>query len=467
MSEDRDQAPSQALIAQLERSELVAVGHFTLDAAAARDKLAAYRLSDPQAFVLWIVEAAHLFWGCTGVEFHHRDRARESEIRLRGVGLSSAELRGVLDAAGARFEGLEREQAARVRARQLLALVVGTFSSLQLTRGRLSCSGLDECVEIAGDGSLSFVPCPLAEAGPPAGEVLCLQLQGADRGRLRGQHAWRARLLRARCRYATVPVFLDGERISSGFSLAEVPTPLVLRGPEGHLLALYGHSRARDEAVLLFIANGVLIEKVIDHELGAEIGRNFVALIQASDLPRDLGLSKLLRQEEYAARVGQLRQVARALPHRSWLPAQHLERYHSLLEVGAGFYMVLGLVLILPVFVSGPLALIMGTNAWYEHRKAKRALRGREGIAEVLEVLERELVPSLSQRRHRAQVRVHAIGERPFKATLVALRGSDLEPFVVGSRLRVCFDPGERSVVYLSEAEIHPALGPGDEALGV
>ena len=39
-------------------------------------------------------------------------------------------------------------------------------------------------------------------------------------------------------------------------------------------------------------------------------------------------------------------------------------------------------------------------------------------------------------------------------------RGSELEPFVVGSRLRVCFDPGERSVVYLAEASLLSALGP-------
>ena len=65
------------------------------------------------------------------------------------------------------------------------------------------------------------------------------------------------------------------------------------------------------------------LEKLIDHQLGA----HFIALIQASDLPRDLSMTRLLRREAYERRIVAVREAAASLPpdfrreppiHRLW-----------------------------------------------------------------------------------------------------------------------------------------------------
>ena len=265
--------PAPGAIARLEaEGELVADGRqFTLDTAAARAKLADYRLADPHAWVLLVVEAATLL-GAKGVEFEINNAA--TRARILGAQLELAKLGRLFDAVFA------DRGAPQVEAQRRLAIAFDTASSLEARRVELSHAGqalVLEAGELAEQAS--------TDAGSE-GFGAALTTLGPVREREQ---------LRTKAAFADLPVVLDGERISSGFV---VHAGFARRrfGPErGPGRGLITWDSLGDRTGIYLIASGVVIEQLSGEDWTASM----VALVDASALERDLSLSRFVRNEAF------------------------------------------------------------------------------------------------------------------------------------------------------------------------
>src|SRR5690606_27977612 len=110
--------------------------------AQAHEKLAAYRLPDPDAFLLLLIEVAHLLPECVKIRFGLGRVA--THITLVGVALSTAELRTVFDALFLDLDGLDPAVVRRGLARRQLA------SALNTALGLRECVYVELCSTIAG-----------------------------------------------------------------------------------------------------------------------------------------------------------------------------------------------------------------------------------------------------------------------------------------------------------------------------
>ena len=275
MDSDTSSPPTAGIVAALvDGVELVDDGVFTLDFAAARTKLADYRLDEPNRFVLLLVEAAHLFPECTSITFFIDNR--ETRARLHGVSLSDAELIGFLDAAFFEPEALLDDAARREAGRRMLAVALNGATVLA---GR--SVEVDSCVDgvrhtlrvEAGDHGHEVE----TEADEPSegwlerwrrrhsrGEFIELRVR--DRrlaSSLTGADARTQRnFLLYRCRCASKPVVVNGMAIGHGFMLTDALAPLELRDERGVVQGIGGYCALRMDSGLEFVANGVVIERM-------------------------------------------------------------------------------------------------------------------------------------------------------------------------------------------------------------
>lgn len=436
------------------RTELVAEGGFALDLAAAQDKLQAYRLADPQTFVLLLVEAAHLLPGCRQIEFVQTRRA--TTVTWRGLSLDDRNLREIVDATQVALGRDPREAALERRGLQVIGLALLALASVEHGGATLSSSAADEQLELEPGAKPRFGP----RAEPIDGPALCLVVREplASRvtwSRSRGVARHRADLLRARARYASLPVVLDGERISGGFGLAELTDPRVVRDQDQRLVGVIGLSWARTRATLLLVANGVLIEKVSDTALAAR----FLALVQASDLPRDLGLTKLLRGEAYRARLEQIRRAARSLAQLDELDPTpiHVPVSSSLtgprLTVGLfGFPVAaIGLLALLTVLAGSGLAVpgafgfgvgvVLMTPALQAITKDHVSVHGQPAIATV------RACRTLEGRRQELDCLVHIPGGEPYPARVQTTGYGGRPAAIPGQRIHVRVGHRRRGLV--------------------
>lgn len=211
MSEPDDPSPPTA-IARLEaEGELVVdQGQFTLDAAAARTKLADFRLAERHAWVLLVVEAGELLPDARKIEFEI-DNAT-TRVRLIGASLDAEDLRRLFDAVFA-----ERGSAA-VEARRRLAIASHTAAGLD---DRLvEIRSRDLTLVLDGDETREQAS-PSADGPSPLAKMIEIVVRDTALGaRLSSDAAEREReLLRLRACFAQTPVELDGEQISAGFRL--------------------------------------------------------------------------------------------------------------------------------------------------------------------------------------------------------------------------------------------------------
>jgi hypothetical protein len=272
---------ANALVAQLEsEAHLVDIGHFTLDPRKAREKLAAHQLAEPERYVLFLVEAAHLLPGCTSVAFTIERGA--TRVRFEGVELHIDELQGSFDALFVDVAGLDAESARRIRGRQRLALAINT--ALGLPRARVQTD---------------------TQRSTSSTSALVVEIHHAAA-------SWRkqrAALRRDAC-YATVPLHLDGVRIADRST--DLCDAIEIRDAAGQIIGRAGWSATqtrKDSAAIAWIANGVIIETY--PELFLPSGA--LVLLDATDLARDLSHSKLQRDETFHRRVEALTPACRAL----------------------------------------------------------------------------------------------------------------------------------------------------------
>ncbi|MFU8803104.1 MAG: hypothetical protein ACNA8W_04765, partial [Bradymonadaceae bacterium] len=180
----------------------ISAGEFLLDESRARQKLQQFRLVNPRRYVLELVKAAHLL-GATRIEFELN--RRELEMRFNGEPIEPAEIENL-----ASFVFSER-RTKKQRALRHLAIAVQAAGGLHLETFKLH-------VETAN-----------FRHGHPSSEELArpmmrLALKKRAWYRLLFEEAKPAELLeeeilQRHCAYASIPIFLNGKRISRGMEL--------------------------------------------------------------------------------------------------------------------------------------------------------------------------------------------------------------------------------------------------------
>ena len=427
------------LIAELDAgtgTELVEHGAFTLDRALAREKLANFRLPTPDLFAVLLVEVGHLI-GASAIDFQEGAEGKELRVRLEQAELRASELEGMFDALFVRGAALEPEARRRIDAQRQLAICVEVV---------VGAERVFELVSVAADGSAHLLEAHSSSTGELLTELCELDAEqrppwsGCEQGvfvrvsapaslvrtTLQDPHkskVWRRQLVRERCRYASVPVSVAGELISSGPRLAETERALI--PVEAPVLAA-GWSLARRESVLVFVVNGVVVEEVVSDE--AVSGR--VALVDATGLERDLSLFQLRRDEAYEQREEAAKAILGrvALGTTPGLAPMFIARHvGSDFTVGLVFF-VFGLLTVTGVaslvgqfsfmgFISvlGLLMAVKGLlvlrRAAHLGREAALLRKGEPASATILRVREAPF-PHSRQNMIVADVRLHRPGER-------------------------------------------------------
>lgn len=275
-------------------AELVDEGGFSVDLRQAGDKLRQFRLADPSAWMLLLVELAAVRGG-EWIRF--TQGALELEVRSDAMGFDADELASLAVVSTSRRPGHDQGLG-------LLALAYQALQSQALDELRI------ESTRAAGEGCrLSWSP-DAGERVEAVAEVEAgLRVVVNHEGWLRDEdeRERERQFLRERCRCARIDVFLGDEQIARGWRAAFGPEVRVAGWPEpnyighdGDFIGLVGRHRLRREAAwLLVLVNGVIAEQI---ELEADpADPGFAAVIEYPGLRRDLSLGKIARDEAFAA----------------------------------------------------------------------------------------------------------------------------------------------------------------------
>jgi hypothetical protein len=303
MTETDSPAPSGVtvdLVAQLEaEGQFVDEGSFTLDPRKAREKLAAHQLAEPERYLLFLDEAAHLLSGCTAVAFTIRRGTMRAVFE--GVVLRGIELHGCFNALFVDATSLEPEAARRVLGCQRLALALNT--ALRLPNRRVEMVST-----IAGEGSVRAMfdadGRVRTDETPSTSRASALVVEVHSEMQLRAQLS----LLRRDARYATIPVHLNGIRIDHGPS-ADLLTPVEVPDLAGQTIGWAGWcavQASRGSGGHVFVANGVVVETASVPNLPVGL----LAVLDASGLQRDISYTKLQRDDVYLQRVMAVEAIA-------------------------------------------------------------------------------------------------------------------------------------------------------------
>jgi hypothetical protein len=429
-----------ALVRALEsEAELVDAGAFTFDLASARAKLAEYRLANPHAFVLLLVEAAHLLPGCSEIAFSIRPG--ETRVRLADASLRADEVRSLRDTIFVDLTTQDPEARRRELGRQRLALAMdaalaqsGASVELRATSDDppamvvLNCESTDQTVH--------------EEASEGGGPLSLSLVFGRPRGLIDVGDEQRA-LLEARARYAKIPVLVEGQPINDTTPLQDVVEPVEIQTATGTLVGRAGWSSARAEPTAILLAHGVIVEEV--HEPTWQLG--FVALVDGDDLRRDLSLAKFVRDEAFTARVEAIRAVHDALP-----PNPALEVFYASLENEKwGLLIATAGMLVGTVVVGWFMAVLAVFFAGYfvhQHLGDVRRQSGHRAIG-VIESVHVKDFPK-GRKQLTLALRVHVADGVPFASTIVrVMSAGEAEQFLLARRVHLRVDPrDDRSVSF-------------------
>lgn len=279
---------TEGLIAALaDEGRHVADSAFRLDPSKAREKLQAFQLDDPHAYVLLLVEAAHIA-GDSSIDF---SCGRTTQATFEGLSLSRSELEDVFNAVFGDIPKTEDDEL-RARARLQRHLGIAANAALALAPASLEIENVD------ADGVLNrltilpggAVHCEADGGGPPAWTRFVFNGQRED---YRDDHE--VALLRERCRLTNMVVSIYGQQISGG-------TRAELLGLRTRRIKLDGETigRAGIEArteprpmaggQLSLLTRGVLSETL---QLPAAL-MGFRAVVD-TDLRKDLSQSAVIR----------------------------------------------------------------------------------------------------------------------------------------------------------------------------
>ena len=261
-------------------------GRFTLDREKARAKLRQYQLADPHRYVLALVEAATIK-GATRIEF--RIDADDTEMSFDGqpfVLSDVDELYGSLFAA---------RRDAGMRARRELAIGLNAAMALNPkwvllesgaggglgVRLRLRAGEPDQIEELA-NGVPSGTRIHVKSRFRPG---LILEFVREVSGLLAEEV-----VLRERCRFASVPIVVDGRTISSGLPGGELLAPVEFSDVGFRGLIGLG---SRKEGGLRFLSNGI---QVVDVSLSV-LPNHFRGVVDCTHLEKDVSQGDFRRDE--------------------------------------------------------------------------------------------------------------------------------------------------------------------------
>jgi hypothetical protein len=439
------------LVAQLEaEAAFVEAGSFTLDASKAREKLAAYQLTEPERFVLLLVEAAHLLPNCTGVAF--TIDSSSTKVVFHGAELPGEELHGCFDAMFIDVAGLEPEQARAIRGRQRLALALNT--ALSLSDGNVEMTSMS-----AGGGSVHavFDRDGRVQTHEQPGTSLTSALVVEVRSR-QLRDTQRELLLRD-ARYATIPVRVDDNSVAADPS-ADILTPVEIRNAAGQVVGRLGWCAAqarRESGGIALVANGVVVET--HHAPELPIGS--LALVDAGELQRDISQAKFQRDEAFRQRVEAVAASCDALsqpvPTLGPRPTEMVVRGVVLLLCGM-FMIVLtldgvgssGLEPAVAYFLTS--SLVTGCLGIWLLRRGRRRdrvrMHGHAGLGII-----KSSSPTGFWRWTSINMWIERSGQDGYGTTFLAVVGTDSELIQPGRRVYMRVDPNDPNVVVFESAE--------------
>ncbi len=308
MSEPDDVAA--ALIAGLaDDGEQVDEGGFTLDPAKAREKLRAYQLADPREWILLAIAAGHVATDGRGPV--RASWGASAAVWFEGLALSAAELERCFAAVLGGERDREGEALRRARVQRLLGLAGNAALSLGDVELEIEClaEGERRRLRVRSDAAQEF------EREPVGDRIDAPELRIRARGaRDRRAPEREYDLVHERCRYASMPLLLDGELLGRGPRAAFVePLERAEIRVAGELVGEAALEREGAEpARALIINRSVLVETLtLDGCLPG-----FVAIVHV-DLPMDLSQRQLLRSEAFAELLAAIRAAAQREPQAS------------------------------------------------------------------------------------------------------------------------------------------------------
>ena len=267
-------------------------GSFSFDREKAREKLRTFQVAEPQRYVLHLVALATLK-GATRLEIECD--SDDLIARFDGAPLTAEDLDDLYNSSFA---------AARTdhqRARQQLAIGLHAALALNPRHVRL--------ISGAGEGAVTMLArhdeadvIGTATAATPGTQIHVKQrfrpgLMVRFVRHLRGTLA-EATWLRERGRYASLPISLNGERISEGLELADAEH--VQRGEQGSCRGVAGLLPARGgSGVIRLVRHGVWI----CDEAREWLPDGLVAVVASDRLRTDLSGDKVVQDEEHAVAV--------------------------------------------------------------------------------------------------------------------------------------------------------------------
>jgi hypothetical protein len=328
-----------SLLAELESGgELIDTGAFTIDSQQARRKLREYLLADPHAYVLLLIEAAVL-GGANPVNVELT--AGQIRVDLGPISLAAVELEQLFAAVFCDPSAAEGPERNRRRALQKLAYACNAAL-------RLEPRAIDI---IADDGQggghhLRLTPDDdrgqLERTGPVTGVRIRISENGLTD--ISTAEPRERELIRRHCAFSSVPIQLDGERVSNGLQFAlhvELSPDELSFSPrarqitaielDGHRIGYAGmRYSGKQPAQVTILTNGVLAERFVLGDAERPAAPDFGAIVDV-DLHKDLGQNKILRGPEFDRVMAEIWAV-----HDRIAPAELGEPVHSRVTVGGG-----------------------------------------------------------------------------------------------------------------------------------
>ncbi|WP_146661831.1 hypothetical protein, partial [Enhygromyxa salina] len=297
-----------SLVEQLmSEGQLEAKGGFTIDPEKAREKLRQYQLADPHCYVLLLVEAASTS-GARQLEFEID--SDDLHLRFEGAVFSYEQLENIYGSLFASAEATDLvEELQRLRGLQQLAFALNSAMALNPKFARV--------VSVAADGTgtaLELRPDQPDEVSRVTGQPPGNWIHVKDRFRpgliveffrSLGDTLAEVTLLRERCRWSRIPVFVNGKQISGPMEFAGESWTQVDVVDEGvtigraalGLLADPGQDTFNEPGASL-LSNGVFMER---RTVNFRAVPGFDAIVDSPRFGKDVSQTKLLHDPGYLA----------------------------------------------------------------------------------------------------------------------------------------------------------------------
>lgn len=450
---------TQALVAGLaSEGALIQQGDFSLDLARASDKLGAYRLADPQRFVVLLLEVANLLPECSGLRFELT--GRETRAIFDGAYLQPAQVRDCMLMLFAKLDGLEPTERRARQGRKLLAAALNSAQHSGMCRMSVDAFGPGRSSLVwEGEGEPRFTSTELHFVTRHLSVTVAYDVPHV-------QHPWQIHrdYLQHHAGCSGVPVQL---RVA-GQLQGDAPLPgpearfglldrVELHDATGRQIGVAGWSpQFGDQAigVMVLHANGAIIEHIPDPLLP----RMALAIVDASDHPRDLSNSYFIRDEALGAlRVAVVSACARLTQPPPLLAAPGTKGSHMMMSsifAGASVFIImagLGVAGPAALGLAGGTSLAAGLPLIMGSRYAHAETHGELKLARIERVVRMRALDIGDAAHVRARVRVELgpgeDGEAREPVTTEILIDGRTGPVDPGARVFVRMHPKHPSVI--------------------